>query len=298
MKKFIFNKEKRTIYLAQKGFYNRKCDEDFLKKQFRNVFRYDLNLDNPKTFNEKLQWLKLYDRNPEYTKLVDKHEVKDIVAGIIGKEYIIPTIGVWDKFEEIRFDELPQQFVLKCTHDSGGLVICKDKNEIDIKKANKKIEHSLKNNYYMQNREWPYKNIKPRIIAEEYMVDESGYELKDYKFMCFNGEVKCIFVCSEREEADGVKVTFFDNDWNLLNFTRKYEMSKKNISKPISLRKMIELAEKLSEGIPFVRVDFYEIDKKPYFGEMTFFPGSGFEKFSPEIWDKKLGSWMDIPYKK
>ncbi|WP_353890063.1 ATP-grasp fold amidoligase family protein [uncultured Clostridium sp.] len=293
---FLFNKEKRTTYLAQKGFYKNMSDEKFLKKQFKNVFGYELDLENPITYSEKLQWLKLFDRNPKYTKLVDKYEVKKIIAEMIGDEYIIPTIGVWDKFDEIDFTKLPQQFVLKCTHDSGGLVICKDKNEFNIKKAKKKIEKCLKNDYYMQNREWPYKNVKPRIIAEEYMVDESGYELKDYKIFCFNGEAKAMFIASDRSNPkEETKFDFYDMNFNHLPFENGHPNSKKEIKKPESLELMTKLAETLSVELPQARIDFYDINGKVYFGEITFFHWSGFKKFEPKEWDEIFGGWIKLP---
>lgn len=296
---FLFNKEKRTTYLAQKRFYKNMSDEKFLKKQFKNVFGYELDLENPITYSEKLQWLKLFDRNPKYTKLVDKYEVKKIIAEMIGDEYIIPTIGVWDKFDEIDFTKLPQQFVLKCTHDSGGLVICKDKNEFNIKKAKKKIEKCLKNDYYMQNREWPYKNVKPRIIAEEYMVDESGYELKDYKIFCFNGEAKAMFIASDRSNPkEETKFDFYDMNFNHLPFENGHPNSKKEIKKPESLELMTKLAETLSIELPQARIDFYDINGKVYFGEITFFHWSGFKKFEPIEWDYKFGEYIDLPNKR
>ena len=189
-------------------------DKLYLKYKFYKKMKKQLNLDNPQTFNEKLQWLKLYDRNPEYTRMVDKYEVKKYVAEKIGEEYIIPTLGVWNKFEDIDFEELPNQFVLKCTHDSGGVVICKDKSTFDFNAANKKLTHCLKRNYFWKGREWPYKNIKPRIIAEQYIAED----LVDYKFMCFSGEVKCSFICTNRFSTQGLHVTFFDREWNLLPF--------------------------------------------------------------------------------
>lgn len=295
---FLFNKEKRTIFLAQKGFYKNLSDEAFLKKQFRNVFEYELNLDNPITYNEKLQWLKLYDQNPKYTKLVDKYEVKSIVSEIIGKEHIIPTLGVWDKFEDINFNKLPQQFVLKCTHDSGGLVICRDKSKLDIKKAKRKIEKCLKNNYYIQNREWPYKNVKPRIIAEEYMSDESGEDLKDYKFFCFMGKAKAMFIASDRNNStEETKFDFYDMDFNHLPFINGHPNSKQDIKRPNSLNLMKELAEQLTIELPQARVDFYDINGNVYFGEITFFHWSGFKKFEPKEWDRKFGEWIKLPIK-
>ena len=196
--KLIRSPRRILLGLTSRGFLNFLPDETILKIKFKDRIGKELNLKKPKTFNEKLQWLKLYDRNPAYTKLVDKYEVRKHIAKTIGQEYLIPLLGVWDTFEDINFSKLPNQFVLKCTHDSGGLIICTDKNRLDIDAARKKINKCLKRNYYYPGREWPYKNVKPRIICEKYMVDESGTELKDYKFMCFNGEVKCIFVCLNR----------------------------------------------------------------------------------------------------
>ena len=278
-------------------------DSIYLKIQFRKKFGRKLNLKNPLTFNEKMQWLKLYDRNPKYTVLVDKYEVKKIVSQVLGKQYIIPTIGVWDKFDDIDFDDLPNQFVLKCTHDSGGLVICLNKKSLKRNEYKEKIEKCLKNNFYYLGREWPYKNVKPRIIAEPLMSNSNDNknlknELTDYKFMSFNGKVKCLFVCTERFSADGLKVNFFDRDWNALPFERYYPRSLKIINKPVNYNEMIMFAEKLSENIPFVRVDFYEIDNKIYFGEITFYPGSGMEEFKPSEWDRKLGDWIQLPIKK
>ena len=273
-------------------------DYIFLKIKYKYKFNKKLDLNNPQTFNEKLQWLKLYDRNPEYTKMVDKYEAKKYVANIIGEEYIIPTLGVYDKFEDINFATLPNQFVIKCTHNSGGLIICKDKTKLNIKEARKKINKSLKRNYFYTGREWPYKNVKPRIIAEQYMEDKKNDELYDYKFMCFNGKVKCSFVCTDRYSEDGLKVTFFDLNWNKMPFERHYPNSNNVIEKPINYELMIKLAETLSKDIPFVRVDFYEINNKPYFGELTFYPGNGMEEFTPEKYDKILGDMLELPKEK
>jgi hypothetical protein len=268
----------------------------YLKLLFSVKTGKKLNLENPKTFNEKLQWLKLYDRNPEYTKMVDKYEVREYIKEKLGEEYLIPLIGVYDSFDEIDFDQLPNQFVLKCTHDSGGLVICRDKNNLDLNQAKKKINKSLRRNYYYAFREWPYKNVKPRIVCEKFMVDESGTELKDYKLMCFNGKVKCIFVCLNRNTQAGLNIDVYDTDWNLMPFGRPHHPnSGKEIPKPKTFNKMIEFAEKLAKDIPFVRIDFYERNGALYFGEITFYPGSGFEKFDPESYDELLGSWIDLP---
>ena len=280
-----------------KGIKKAMPDKMYLNMMYRKKIGKKLNLKHPITFNEKLQWLKLYNRMPEYTTMVDKYEVKKYVAGIIGEEYIIPTLGIWDRVEDIDFDSLPNQFVLKCTHDSGGLVICKDKSMFDIPKAIDKLKQSLSRNFFWYGREWPYKNVKPRIIAEKYMSDGKSDELTDYKFMCFDGKVKCIFTCTNRNTAEGLKVSFFDIKWNRLPFCRHYPADDKKIDPPLHLSKMIELAEKLAQNIPFVRVDFYEIEAQIYFGELTFFPGSGFEAFTPEEWDYKIGSWLTLPQK-
>lgn len=299
MHTFLFNKEKRIIFLAQHGWFKNMTDENFLRMQFKNVFGYELNLDNPQSFNEKIQWLKLYNRDPCYTSLVDKYEVKKIVSDIIGDEYIIPTLGVWSHFDEIDFEQLPEQFVLKCTHDSGGLVICTDKSKLDRKATRKKIEKCLRNNYYLQNREWPYKDVKRKIIAEVYMVDESGYELKDYKFFCFDGKAKAMYIATDRGKSNlDTKFDFYDMDFNHLPFTNGHPNANVPHQKPKFFEKMRDLAEKLSKGIPHVRVDFYDINGKIYFGEITFFHFSGFTKFNPNSWDKTFGDWIRFPMKR
>lgn len=316
LKALAGNPKERFEFLCRHGFYDRMPDEKYLKKMFEVKMGYPLDLSNPQTFNEKLQWLKLYDRRPEYTMMVDKYAVKQFIADNLGKEYVIPTYGVWDNYDEIDFDRLPDQFVLKCTHDSGGLVIVKDKNNMDHAAARKKLTDSLARDYYLTGREWPYKNVPRRIIAEKYMVDESGYllktdssyigfhkteeklsfngELVDYKFMCFHGNVQCVFTCSERASDNGLMVTFFDKDWNVLPFERHYPKSNKPIAKPLNFEKMVQFSETLSKGIPFVRVDFYEINQKVYFGELTFYPGNGMEEFHPESADYELGKLIKL----
>lgn len=284
----------RKVYFKMRDrFFGILPDRLFLKINYRFMLGRKLNLNNPKTFNEKLQWLKLHDRKSIYTTMVDKYEAKKYVSGIIGEDFIIPSLGVYDGFDDINFDKLPKQFVIKCTHDSGGLVVVKDKTKLDTISARKKINKSLKRNYYYHSREWPYKNVKPRIIIEEYMEDKKDRELIDYKVMCFGGKAKMIFTCTERF-GDGLKVTFFDLNWKRLPFTRHYPASEKEIKKPKNLKRMIELSEKLSTGIPFVRIDWYEINGKLYFGEYTFYPGSGLEEFSPEEWDRKLGDLINL----
>ena len=292
IKNCIFDRGYRLRVLIKIGVYNNVSDEEMLIKMYKYIMGKTLNLKKPTSFNEKIQWLKLYDRKPEYIKLVDKYSVKEYVASIIGSQYIIPTLGVWDKFSDINFEELPPEFVLKCTHDSGGVWVIKDKKF--LKGIKKKVEKCLKVNFYYTSREWPYKYIQPRIIAEKYMGNKSK-DLCDYKLMCFNGKVKCIFVCSNRKSESGLNVTFFDLDWKRLPFERKYPVNPNIIERPKTFEEMVILAEKLSKNIPFVRIDFYEIDDKPYFGEITFYPGAGFEKFEPEEWDEVLGSWIKLP---
>lgn len=270
-------------------------DKAYLKLLFKLKLGKSLNLKNPKTFNEKLQWLKLYDRKPIYTTMVDKYAVKEYVANIIGDEYIIPTLGVWDSFDEINFDELPNQFVLKCTHDSGGLVICRDKSSLDITAAKEKIEKSLKANYYWRGREWPYKNAKQRIIAEKYVEDADTEELRDYKFFCFDGEVKALFIATERfKKRAETKFDFFDTDFNHLPFINGHPNAETLPEKPQKFDEMKRLAAKLSKGIPQLRVDFYEANGKVFFGELTFFHFGGLVPFEPHEWDEKLGSFIKL----
>lgn len=255
-----------------------------------------LSLKNPITFNEKLQWLKLNDRNPLYTKMVDKVAAKEYVANIIGERYIIPTLGVWDKPEDIDFDKLPDQFVLKVTHDSGGLVICKDKTLFDRNKAIEKLKNSLKRDYYSVHREWPYKDVQKRVLAEAYMEDASTQELRDYKFFTFNGKVKLMFVASDRQTVgEETKFDFFDREYNFIDLRNGHPNSVNLPAKPKNYGLMIEFAEKLSQGIPHVRVDFYEVNGKVYFGEITFSHWSGLVPFDPPEWDKKMGEWLVLP---
>ena len=268
-------------------------DKLYLKLKFRLHMNKWMDFDNPQTFNEKLQWLKLNDRNPLYVSMVDKVDAKKYVASIIGEEHIIPTLGVYNSFEEIDFDKLPNQFVLKCSHDSGGVIICKDKSQLDMDNARKVLSNGLKRNYYYQTREWPYKNVKPRIIAEQFMVDESGIELKDYKYYCFDGKVKMMFVATGRPYD--TRFDFFDTNFKHLPVKQGYDWADKPISKPLGFDEMISLAEKLSKNIPHVRIDFYDINGQIYFGEMTFFDSSGWTPLEPVEWDYKMGSWINSP---
>lgn len=273
--------------------------EKYIRKIFYARVGYNLDLDNPKTYNEKLQWLKLYWHHPLLPTLVDKFSVKKYVADKIGEQYIIPTLGVWDSVKDIEWDSLPNQFVLKCTHDSGGLVICTDKSKLNRKEAIKKLKKSLSQNYYYYGYEWPYKSVKPRIIAEAYMHDSKSDDLPDYKFFCFNGEVKALFVATERNRKGvEVKFDFYDSDFNHLPFTQGHPNSTAIISKNSCFNEMKKLAVILSGEFPHVRVDFYEINGKVYFGEMTFFHHGGWTKFNPQEWDYTFGNWLKLPKSK
>lgn len=271
-----------------------KNDELFIRLQWRINMDYPLNLDNPKTFNEKLQWLKLHDRKPIYTTMVDKYEAKKYVANIIGEEHIIPTIAVYDKVEDIDFDALPDQFVMKCTHDSGGLVICKNKSKLDKVAAKKTLNHFLHRRYYYQNREWPYKNVQPRILIEKYVEDNGDKELRDYKFYCFNGKPDSLLLATGRQTGN-LCFDYFDMYFNHLNLTNHWHPNAQQTPhKPLHFDDMKKLASKLSEGIPHLRVDFYEANGQVYFGEMTFFDMSGMLRIYPDNWDAEWGEKIDL----
>lgn len=280
--------------IAYSGYLNWLPDKIYLKILYRACLNKKLDLKNPKTFNEKLQWLKLFDHNPIYTTMVDKYEAKKYVAEILGEEYVIPTLGVWNHFDEIEFDKLPDQFVLKCTHDSGGLVICRDKSKLDKTSAKKKIEKSLKINYYWSGREWPYKNVNPRIIAEKYMEDSDSQDLMDYKIFTFDSVVKVLFIVSGRQEGV-TKADYFDAEFNHLDFTWGYPKADICPAKPKTFDFMVKAAEKLAKNTSELRVDFYEVNGKVYFGELTFFDGSGFAEFNPDTWDERFGKWIKLP---
>lgn len=296
----FFHPKRISRYIKEKVhdifFYYILPDKWEIKYRFKKRVGYSCNLKNPKSFNEKIQWIKLYDRNPIYPKLIDKLEVKKTVSEILGNEYVIPTLyGGYSRFVDIPFDKLPNQFVIKCNHDAASVIVCKDKNKFDYEKAKKKIERALHANYYHSDgKQWGYKNIKPQVFVEKYMQDGNNEDLRDYKFMMFNGECKCVFVCADRNS--GLKVNFYDVNWNLLPFTRHYPNTDYEIPKPQNLEKMLEIAKKLVSVMenPFVRIDLYDINDNIYFGEYTFYPGGGFEEFSPLEWDYKIGEWLDI----
>lgn len=272
-----------------------KSDELYLKTIFYLRMGERLDLKNPKNFNQKLQWLKLYDRNPIYTRMVDKYAVRDMVKNDLKT---IPLLGVWDDVEDIDIDALPDKFVLKPNHDSGSIVICKDKKNFDWNNAKKKLKKALCKNYFLKGREWPYKNVPRKIVAEEYMECIDSGELMDYKFMCFNGKVEYIFVCHNRFKEGGLYVDFYNNKWERVSISRgEGTYSNVKLPRPKNFDRMIDLAEKYSKQIPFLRMDFYEIEGELFFGEFTFFPGGGIEAFEPKEADRMLGDLIELPQK-
>ena len=266
-------------------------DKKFLEFYYEKKFNKKLNLNNPQTFNEKLQWLKLNDRRDIYTTMVDKYEVKKYIANIIGEEYIIPTLGIYNSFDEIDFNKLPNQFVIKCTHDSGGLVIVKDKNKMNKEEARKKINRCLKNNFYYNFREWPYKNVKPRIIIEKYIEDKENNDLLDYKFMCFNGMPKYVYVTVKN---DNIFENYYDLSFKKININHGYPRLKSEFKKPQKLDCMIKICKILSKDIPFVRIDFHYVDGIILFGEITFYDWAGLKPFNNIEDDYKLGKMIKL----
>lgn len=271
-------------------------DKSYLKICYRLKTHKKLNLKNPQTFNEKIQWLKLYNRKPEYTTMVDKYRVRDYIKEKIGEEYLIPLVGgPYTSVDEIDLDALPDQFVLKCNHDSGSVVICRDKKDFDFEAARQKLDDCLKHNFWYLGREWPYKDVKPCIIAEKYMVDESGSELKDYKFYCFNGIPYFLYVSQGLENHETARISFLNLNWSFASFSRSdYQPLEKLPPKPLKFDEMISITQKLSKDIPFLRVDLYEINGQVYFGELTFFAAGGFMPFYPKKADLEVGKLLDI----
>lgn len=295
--KYLKEDPKRIFsLLGSKGLLNWMPDKLYIKIQFRMAMGYWPNLKNPQTFNEKLQWLKLHDRNPLYTTLVDKYAVRKYIAETIGEEYLIPLVGgPWKNADEIDFDTLPEQFVLKSNHDSGGVIVCKDKSKLDEEATTKTLNKRLRRNFYWLTREWPYKDVQPCIFAEKYMEEENG-ELRDYKFFSFNGRPKLCFIATERSSTKSeTKFDFFDVEGNHLPFTNGHPQAVKTPKLSDRLEDMLRIVETLSQGIPQVRVDLYEVNGRLYFGEMTFFHWGGMVPFDPPEWDKKIGSWLELP---
>lgn len=294
--KLLFNNKDAFVVRLLIKYPRLSTDKFFLEKIFKQKLGKPLNLKNPQTFNEKLQWLKLYYHNPILTSLVDKVTVKEYVADKVGEKYIIPTLGVWDSFDEIDFSKLPNQFVLKTNHDFGGIIICKDKKSFNYTQAKHKLNKHLKQNLFHAGREWAYKDVKPKILAEEYVGKLGDDDVKDYKFYCFDGEPKILLISSGRQTGD-MKWNFYDMEFNLLNLTKSNKLSDGTMEKPVNFELMLELAKKLSVGFPFVRADFYNIEGEISFGELTFYPGAGYGKFEPEEWDYELGSYLNLPAK-
>lgn len=300
LSKYCFDKEYRFLIDVNRGKYNSLDDETFIRRKYRAIFGHDINLDNPKTFNEKLNWMKLYDHNFQYVQMVDKFAAKKYVSELIGEEYIIPLLGgPWYDFESIDFDNLPDQFVLKTSHDCGGVVICKDKFQFNRDNAKHFLEKHMQNNYFLTCREWPYKYVKPCIFAEKYMSDDNDCDqLTDYKFFCFDGKVKAMFVATDRALKDvDTKFDFFDENFEHLPIIQGHPNASKKIDRPATFEKMKELASILSKGFPELRVDFYNVGDQIYFGELTLFHFGGLTPFKPEKWDGIFGDWIVLPNK-
>lgn len=271
-----------------------KNDKYFLKKKWKYMYGSELNINSPTTFNEKLNWLKINNRQPVITVMADKYAVKKFVANKIGEEYVVPCYGVWDSFGEIEFEKLPSQFVIKATHDSSGATVVRDKSTFDITTAKKKFDRIMKRNWFWPYREWAYKDIPPRIIADKYLDDQSGHELTDYKFWCFNGVPKLMYFTNKGKY---IEENFYDMDFHVVNINHGYPRHTPEYSRPANFELMKSLCCKLLEGenLPFVRVDFFDVDNHVYFGEFTFYDWAGFRPFVDPKWEKDLGSWIQLP---
>lgn len=282
--------------LASNGFIKWMSDEMYAKLVYKSNFGKDLNLDNPRTFNEKLQWLKLYYRCPEFSNMVDKYRVRELIQSTIGEQYLIPLLGVWESASEIDFDKLPDQFVLKCNHDQGSVIVCRDKSKLDYDKVIATLNKKLKRNHYWATREWPYKNVKSCIICEQYMANsDDDDELSDYKVLCFSGKAKIIEVHKSR--FSNRTQDFYDTNWNKLDIRQiGINASKEVMDRPVFLDKMIELSELLSNQYPHLRVDWYFSNSMLLFSELTFYDGGGFDPFYDD-YDEKIGEFLILPPK-
>ena len=295
---FIENPQYFITSPASKGWLNWVPDSLYLKVLYRVIMGRKLNLKNPKEYNEKLQWLKLNDRKPEYSTMVDKYEVRGYIGDLLGDKYLIPCLGIYDSVDDIDIDALPDRFVLKCTHDSGSVEICKDKSSFDIEGARHRLSQAMKRNYYATYREWPYKYVKPRIIAEGYLEGDGG-DLKDYKVMCFNGEAKIIEVHENRFVEGKVHTqTFYDREWNIVPLTQIETVTvDRPGERPRQLDEILRLSELIAKNMYHARIDWYIEGDKIYFGEITFFDGSGFESFSTPEMERMLGDMIKITEK-
>lgn len=295
LKKFVSDSSWRFGILNYLGLLKFLDDESYIKKEYYYKMGKILDLDNPQSFNEKLQWLKIHDRKEIYTFMVDKAAVKDYIGEMLGREYLIPTIGIWDNADDIDFSILPQQFVLKCTHNSGGVIICRNKSSFNIEDAKKSLNKSIKRNYYYEHREWVYKDVPHRIIAEKYMSNPGEKSLMDYKFYCFNGKPLFLYVSVGLENHKNAQISFFDMEWNVTVFGRSDYKPLKNIPpKPKNFNEMVSIAKRLSQNIPFVRVDLYEIRGKIFFSELTFCPCAGMMFFEPPEADLEIGKLLEL----
>lgn len=295
IKEYITNPFRAYSFLTYKGMMKWVPDTLHLKLMMRASVGAWPNIKTPRTFNEKLQWLKLHDRNPLYTTLVDKFAVKDWVAERIGEQYITKTYARWDRAEDIDISGLPERFVLKTNHDCGGIAICRDRSEFDLEAAKRKLARHLRRNYYWGGREWPYKNVIPCVFAEEYLDPNEFGDLPDYKLFRFsNGRIVTLLM-TDRFTGAGLTKTFFDEEWRPLDLSEGGHPTRGDPPVPERFEEMKCLADRLAEGLPFVRVDFYESRGRLLFGEMTLYPNSGFERFDPREWDAAFGSWIELP---
>lgn len=290
IKRYIKNPALLVPALGRRGWFNWMSDEAYLKLVYKINFGVYPDLENPKMYNEKLQWLKLHDRKPEYTQLADKYLVREHVAESIGEEHLIPLLWAGESFDEIDFETLPQRFVIKCSHDSGSVVVCRDKASFDVKKARKKINKHLKTNLYWAFREWVYKDIQPKIIIEEYIGEENELP-DDYKFMVFDGEIDSVFVCRDRKQGHA-KYYYYDLNWNRLDYQSVEPEAEQEPQKPENFDKMVEIVKQLSKGFYHIRVDLYNVHGEIYFGELTFYNDAGFDVDINEktnaLWGRKI----------
>ncbi len=294
--KYLTNANYRFLINAGLGFYDNMPDAEYLKRQYKVCLGKDLNLENPETFNEKLQWLKLYNRKPVYSIMADKHRMRQFVSERIGSGHTVPLLGAWDDPQEINFNKLPNSFVLKCNHNSGlGMCICKDKSTLNIAEVKKELTRGLKQNYYLTGREWPYKDIPRKIIAEEFLENGQDEALTDYKYFCFGGEPKIMYI--SKDNARVPETDFFDMDFNHLNLQTKDPNAKIPPPKPEQFETMKHMAQLLAKDTPHLRVDFYVVNGHIYVGELTFFHNSGYSNIQPENWGAILGSWIELPEK-
>lgn len=297
---YLRNPTKVINYFGSKGRLKFIPDKMYLKLVYRANLDKKLNLDQPITFTEKIQWLKLYDRNPEYIKLVDKYLVREHIEKLIGSKYLVPLIGIYNNIDEIELSKLPNQFVLKCTHDSGSVVICKDKSNFDWIATKKKLTRCLKRNYYYTGREWPYKFVKPRIVCERFMTEGLNEVPKDYKVYCFHGEPKLIFILRDKYKK-GVRKsgTVYTTQWEALPcvLDNHYELNMVEEQKPECLEELLSICRKLCEGFCQVRIDFYIINETIYFSEITLSTSSGLVPIIPNSYDVILGSYLQLPMK-